>query len=115
VKRLEPYEGEFKHFHLGRVADHKHPIFAGVRRLKVRCGPNFVWNCTPVGDTKVLAEWDDGTVLACERKVGRGRILFLNLYPVSTRVVVVGLDKDCDGHTFLRNCMLYAAYHPTAW
>jgi hypothetical protein len=115
VKREPPLEGEFKQYQLGKVLVSKHPLFEGVRSLKVRCGPNFVWNCTVQPGAKVLAEWHDGTVLACERFVGSGRILFLNLYPVSTRVVVVGLDKEGDGHILLRNALLYTAYRPTAW
>jgi len=115
VRRYEPFEGEFKPYNLGNVLVADHPLLSGVERLRVRCGPNFVWNCKAIANTRVIAEWDDGTILACERDCGLGRVLFLNLYPVSTRVVVVGIDKECDGHILLRNSMLYAAYHPCKW
>lgn len=115
VSRLEPLEGEFKSLELGKVAIPSHPLLEGVADIRVRCGPNFAWNCALADDAKLIAEWSDGTILACERKVGKGRVLFLNLYPVSTRVVIVGLERDSDGHILLRNALLYAAYHPCRW
>lgn len=36
VKRTEPFEGDFKHFHLGKIMVDKHPLFTGVKKLKVR-------------------------------------------------------------------------------
>jgi len=115
VQRQEPHEGDFRSLQLGKIISPSHPLFDGVSDLRVRCGLNFVWNCKVNDEAKVIAEWSDGSLLACERKVGRGQILFLNLYPVSTRVVIVGLERDCDGHTLLRNALLYAAYHPCKW
>lgn len=63
--------------------------------------PNFVWHCKPTENAKVIAEWSDGNVLACEKECGKGRVVLLNLYPVSTRVVIVGLDKEGDGRIFV--------------
>lgn len=115
VQRIEPIAGEYRSLHLGKIVNPSHPILEGVKDIKVRCMPNFVWNCKPTEDTKVIAEWSDGNVLACEKEVGKGRIVFLNLYPVSTKVVIVGLEKDCDGHTLLRNSLMYASHHPCQW
>ena len=126
VQRQEPHSGEFRSLHLGKIHSPSHPLFEGVSDLRVRyipsffspfrilahalspscsifrCGFNFVWNCKANDESKVLAEWSDGNPLACERECGRGRILFLNVYPVSTRVVIVGLDKECDGRILLK-------------
>lgn len=60
-----------------------------------------MWNCKATEGTKVIAEWNDGTVLACEKECGKGRVVFLNLYPVTTNVVIVGLEKEGDGRIFL--------------
>jgi len=115
VKRYEPFEGDFKTYQIGNSRNPHHPLCTGVNKLRVRCGPNFVWNCKAIADTQLIVSWDDDSILACERTCGKGKIVFLNCYPVSTRVVVVGLDKDTDGHILLRNALMYAAYHPCSW
>ncbi|KAJ3448115.1 btb (poz) domain-containing 2a-related [Anaeramoeba flamelloides] len=100
---------------LGKVNFPSHPLIKGVKSWDG--GSNsFHVNILPLPKTsKVIAEWDDGTpliVMKRKESENNGRLVILNLLPVSDKVLGSGKRWNTltDGRVIISNAISYVSH-----
>ncbi len=98
------------HGRIRMVADlPDHPLLAGVGRFDGGAGAVYADELVLAPGSTRVASWETGPPLAVVREVGAGRVVGLNLVPVSGAVSGLGWDPGSGGARLLGNALLWTA------
>jgi probable HAF family extracellular repeat protein len=90
-----------------------HPILEGVATFDGGISANYAELMTLAPGAVQVASWDTHDPLVVTREVGAGRVVGLNLNPVSSAAIGSGWDVRSDGARLMANALIWAGSAPS--